>query len=87
MLAMKRQKSTPAAVVWKAMTAVAAEYQSRAVTKIDRRPKRSATGPKAMQPRNMPMKEQKMKKPMPPIPNRPRVLPLKTPPALRPGAI
>lgn len=87
MLAMKRQMSTPAAVSWNAMIAVQMEYQTSEEMKIARRPKRSATKPKPMQPTNMPAKVQNTKNPIPLIENRLAALLVNIPLATRPGAM
>ena len=87
MLAMKRHVSTPAAVFWNAMIAVQMEYQTSEEIKIARRPKRSATKPKPMQPTNIPAKVQKTKNPMPLIEKRFAALLVNIPVATRPGAM
>jgi hypothetical protein len=85
--AIKRQVSTPIAVFCAAMIAVAMEYQISEVTKMDRRPSRSAIDPNPTQPTNMPAKLQKTKKPMPSMAKSPAVVLAKRPLLTKPGAM
>jgi hypothetical protein len=56
------------------MTSVQTLYQIREAVKIDRRPKRSATKPKTIVPRNRPMKKAATKLAMPLLPKKPAVV-------------
>ena len=69
------------------MIAVQMEYQTSDEMKIARLPKRSATNPNPMHPRNIPAKVQKTKKPMPLIENRFAPLLVNIRLATRPGAM
>src|SRR6185437_2531335 len=75
------------AVDWKAMTAVAREYQMREKVKMERRPSRSAMKPKPMHPTHMPAKVQKTKKPTPRGSRKPAGAPVNSPPEMRPGVM
>ena len=71
--AMNRQTSIQVAVVWKAMIADEAAYQSSDTVKMVRRPNRSATNPNSMVPTNSPANRAATKAAMP-DPNRPGVV-------------
>lgn len=82
----KRQKFSPVAVSWNAITTFAAVYHSSDHVKIARRPKRSARKPQAIVPTNSPENSAAMKLATPVVPNSPCVVALRIPLFTRPGA-
>ena len=69
MPAMKRHRSAPKPLDWKARIRVATEYPTSDQTKMARRPSRSAAEPKMMAPTNRPAKVANTKVPVPATPN------------------
>jgi hypothetical protein len=84
--ARKRQKFSPKAVSWTAMTTLAATYHRSDPVNTARRPNRSARKPQAMVPMNMPANSAAMNPAMPLVPNRPGVDGDSTPLRTMPGA-
>jgi hypothetical protein len=84
--ATNRQLLRPKAVVWKAITRLAALYQSSDQVNIARRPNRSARKPQAMVPINNPANNAATKLATPVEPNRPGVVGVRIPALTRPGA-